>query len=188
MTIREKLPELMVEATMVVLAVLAALAVDEWREARQQEELANRAIAVIAAEIEANREELADAAESNAALLEEVVAADRAGELPDDFDLTFEYSLISTSAWETAQVTQATHFMPLDRVQQLAKLYGLQALYQQSQDRVLAFIVDVGPVARDDPHQIPGLIRGPLTNAVGMDRVLREAYDSALVSLDPGGA
>jgi type II secretory pathway pseudopilin PulG len=186
---REKLPELMVEAAMVVLAVVIALGVDEWREGQQQRELASRALQVVMAELEANRAELADNLPPNQALLESVIEADRAGELGEDFDLTFEYSLISSSAWETAQVTQATHFMPLEHVQRLATLYGLQELFGRAQDRVLNFILDVGPIARDDPNQIPSLVRGSLTNAVGMTGVLLEAYEGTLQEIggtEPG--
>ncbi len=184
MKVTEKLPELALEAGMVVLAVLAALGVEEWREVKQQEELADRAMAVVVAEIQSNIDELEENRAANAELLEKVVAADRAGELPDDFNLTFEYSLISTSAWETAQVTQATHFMPIDRVQSLAKLYGLQELFEAAQSEVLDFIFNVGPIAREDPNRIPGMLRGPLSQAVGMETVLVEAYDSLLVRID----
>jgi hypothetical protein len=187
MKLREKFPELMLEAGMVVLAVLAALAVEEWRDVRQQHELADRALAVVLAEIQANAAELGRNRAGNQTLLDDVVAADRAGELPDDFNLTFEYSLISTSGWETARVTQATHFMPIERVQELSQLYGLQGLYQSAQDKVLAFIFDIGAVARDDPDKIPSMVRGPLSQAVMMDQLLGQAYDSLLIRIERDG-
>jgi hypothetical protein len=186
MKLREKLPELFVEASMVVLAVVIALAVDEWREDHQQRELAERALQVVVAEIESNRAELLRNTPSNEALLEAVVAADRAGEVPDDFDLTFEYSLISSSAWETAQVTQALHFMSLGQVESLAKLYGLQELFGHAQDRVLNFILDVGAIAAEDTDRIPTLVRGSLTTAVGMSGVLEESYERVLDEIAEG--
>ena len=145
---------------------------------------ADRAFAVVLAEIQANAAELERNRAGNQALLAGVIAADRAGEFPDDFNLTFEYSLISTSGWETARMTQATHFVPIERVQELSQLYGLQALYQVSQDRVLSFIIDVGATARDDPNKIPSMVRGPLSQAVMMDQLLGQAYDSMLVRIE----
>jgi len=183
-SIRSKLPEIMIEAAMVVVAVLAALAVEEWREHRQQLELADRAVAVVMAEIESNRRDVVENLPANEALLQRVVAADRSGVMPDDFDLTFEYALLAESGWQAAQVTEAIHFIPLDQVERIARLYGLQALYQRSQDRVLEFILDVGPLARSDPDQIPGMVRGALTTAVGMQAALAEAYDSVLVEMN----
>ncbi|MBT8404138.1 MAG: hypothetical protein KJP18_09785 [Gemmatimonadetes bacterium] len=188
MKIREKLPELVIESSMVVLAVVIALAVDEWRENQQQEELADRALQVVIAEIEANRTELENSLPANEALLERVAEAAQAGGLDADFDLTFEYSLLSSSGWETAQVTQATHFMPLEHVQRLATLYGLQELVERSQDRMLDFILDVGTLARDDPDQIPTLVRGSLTNAVGMSGILMDTYDRVLDEIEGEGS
>ncbi|MGW8265871.1 MAG: hypothetical protein ACWGSQ_05845 [Longimicrobiales bacterium] len=184
--LREKLPELVLEGGMVVFAVIVALGVDEWRESRQNAELAERALAGIAAEIESNRRELVENGEANQALLTRVREAARDSVLPDDFNVTFEYSLISASAWETAQVTRATQFIPLDRVQTLAKLYGLQALYQASQDKVMDFILSVGDLADREPERIPRLILGPLVSSVGMGELLTQVYDTTLARLEDG--
>ncbi len=184
MKLREKLPELVTEAIMVALAVVVALAADEWRENRQERELADRALTSIRAEMEGNRQELVDNREANRALLESVQEAARTDSIPDDFSLTYEYSLLSEAAWETARVTQATHFMPLERVQSIARIHGLQRLFQESQDNVLAFILDVGTVAELDPNAIPRRARFPLATAVGLETVLVEAYDTFLARLD----
>ncbi len=56
--LRRKLPELLVEGFSVALAVLLALAVDEWRENRSNLELAQRAEASIMAEVGSNRSRL----------------------------------------------------------------------------------------------------------------------------------
>ena len=185
--LREKVPELVLEAAMVVFAVVVALGVDEWRESRQNAQLAQRALAGIEAEIESNRKELAENGEANQALLARVREAVRDSVLPDTLSVNFEYSLISSSAWETAQVTRATQFIPLDRVQTLAKLYGLQTLYQASQDKVMDFILSVGDLAHREPERIPRLILGPLGSSVGMGELLVQVYDTTLARLQDGG-
>lgn len=172
---------------MVVFAVLVALAVEQWREDQERQELADRATAAVVAEIQSNLEELRKSRAMNEGLLEMVIAADQADELPDDFNLTFDYSILSTAAWETARVTQATHYMPLERVQSVAKSYNLQELFERSQDEVMDFILNVGPMAREDPNRIPSLIRGPLTNAIGMEQILSLTLDSLLVQLEGAG-
>jgi hypothetical protein len=184
--LREKFPELALEAGMVVFAVIVALGVDQWRESRQNAGLADRALAGIAAEIDSNRKELAKNGEANRALLAQIREAVRDSVLPEDFNVNFEYSLISASAWETAQVTQATQFIPLDRVQTLAKLYGLQALFQASQDKVMDFILSVGDLADREPERIPRLILGPLGSSVGMGELLTQVYDTTLARLEGG--
>ncbi|HSG50379.1 MAG TPA: hypothetical protein VLA43_21305 [Longimicrobiales bacterium] len=173
----------MLEAVSVVFAVLIALGVDEWRENRQYQELAERALGTIQAELAANREELASSMEANRTLRDRVSEAARDTVLPEDFNINYEYSLVSSSAWETAQVTQATQFMDLERVQRLARIYNLQGLFVTSQDHVMDFILGIGEVAEQNPERIPRLMRGRLTNAVGMQELLIAAYDSTLVSL-----
>jgi len=168
---------------MVVFAVIVALGVDEWREDRSNADLADRALAGVVAEVRSNRDELLSSQESNQELLTTVRNAAADTVLPDDFSVNYEYSLISSSAWETAQVTRATQYMTLDQVQQLARLYGLQGLFQRSQDQVMDMIMTMGEVADRDPESIPRLLRGPLTNAVGLQGLLVQVYDSTLVSL-----
>lgn len=184
MRLREKFPELVLEAAMVVFAVVVALGLEEWREERERYELADRAMGAVLEEIESNIGELDDARERNRELLNAIIAADEAQELPGDFDLVYEYSLLSTSAWETAQMTQATQYMPLGRVQELARLYGLQDLFERSQDEVLDIVLSIGRVARDDPNSIPSHLLGPVANAMGMESALMAAYDTLRVRFE----
>jgi hypothetical protein len=73
--LREKLPELLLEAASVVFAVLLALAVDEWRETRSRNALAARARASILEEIRGNATELRNTRDNNRALLRHVEEA-----------------------------------------------------------------------------------------------------------------
>ena len=99
--LRQKAPELALEAISVVFAVLVALAVDEWREERQYRELAERAVVAVAAEIESNRTELGGSLAENQALLERVREAAEDTVLPPTFSVNYQYSLLSTAAWQT---------------------------------------------------------------------------------------
>ena len=56
--LRDRVPELLLEAVFVVFAVLVALAVDECWEGREEQELARVAQENVAAEIDANLDEL----------------------------------------------------------------------------------------------------------------------------------
>jgi len=56
--LRAKLPEILLEAASVLVAVLLAFAVDEWRDAREKRQLADRARSTVVAELRVNREEL----------------------------------------------------------------------------------------------------------------------------------
>jgi hypothetical protein len=186
-TFRSKIPELALEAAMVVFAVVVALAVEEWREDRDNKELARRALAGIMAEVESNKDEILRSQEANDSVLALVREAARDTVLPEELSINYEYSLLSSSAWETAQITRATQFLPLGQVQSLARVYGLQSLFKESQDEVMDFILRVGEVAESDPDRIPRLLVGPLNNAVGMADLLVTVYDTTLVNLGGSG-
>src|SRR5689334_4619331 len=70
--LREKLPEILIEAASVVVAVLLAFAVDEWRDARAKREVAERAKRSIVSELQANRDELSRSFGENAAHLRDL--------------------------------------------------------------------------------------------------------------------
>ncbi len=66
---RARGPELVLEALFVVLAVLVALAVDEWNEGRELRAQADLARAAVMSELESNQAELAAGRESMAEML-----------------------------------------------------------------------------------------------------------------------
>jgi hypothetical protein len=134
-----RIPEFMVQAFSVMLAVLIALAVDEWREERANQELAATARANILEEIEGNRDELAGVGSLNAALLERIAGYIDGVEStsPESLSVNFEFALLSTAAWQTAQMTRAAHFLDYDWMARVARLYSLQELYDRSQTAVV---------------------------------------------------
>ena len=67
--LREKLPEIVIEAGSVVLALLLALAVNQWNERQQENERAAIAHNAILAELRSNRQEI----EGAHAKLQEIV-------------------------------------------------------------------------------------------------------------------
>jgi hypothetical protein len=68
--VRQKLPEILIDAGSIVLAILLAFAVDEWRERRSQQALAERARRTIVLELKANQSELRLTRTANAQRLE----------------------------------------------------------------------------------------------------------------------
>jgi hypothetical protein len=102
--LREKLPELLLEAVSVVFAVLLALAVDEWRETRSREALAARARASILEEIRSNESELRNTRDNHRALLPQVEEALLQIQQKRDTSLQFNFkiALLSSAAWNTA--------------------------------------------------------------------------------------
>ena len=105
--IKNKLPELILEAAFVVFAVLLALGVDEWRENRTNQKLADRTRDNIIEEIHANYLELISTRSLHDSLLVQLEndLIDLENNSIIEIDVGFSVSLLSSAAWHTAQMT-----------------------------------------------------------------------------------
>ncbi|HEX2094784.1 MAG TPA: hypothetical protein VHG28_20435 [Longimicrobiaceae bacterium] len=181
---REKLPELALEAASVVFAVLLALAVDEWRENRSRRELAERARIAILQEVRANRAELTETRRDHVALMARLGTRTRqpGSDSSVALEVNFSISLLTSAAWQTAQVTQAVHLLDYDWTSRVARLYELQALYNETQRRLADRITDLGDLAGSDPQpqRIIELVRTPLQVVIRLEDALIGEYSALL--------
>jgi hypothetical protein len=180
--LREKLPELLLEAASVVFAVLLALAVDEWRETRSREALAARARASILQEVRTNESELRGTREKNRALLRKIEAAlPRLLQRSDtSLEFNFQVALLSSAAWNTTQMTQAANFLDFDWVRRVSILYELQGLYVTSQSAVVDRISGISEILDDDPRRMLTIIAERLRVALRLQDSLLEEYAKLL--------
>lgn len=180
--LREKLPELILEAASVVFAVLLALAVDEWREKRSQNALAERARASILEEIRGNEAELRRTRDKNRALLrriEETLARGRQG--PEmSLEFNFQIALVSSASWHTAQMTQAASFLDFDWVRRVSKVYEFQDLYVTSQSAVVDRISGISEILDNDPFRMLRIIADRLRTNLELQDSLLEKYGEVL--------
>ncbi|HWM89476.1 MAG TPA: hypothetical protein VN493_01775 [Thermoanaerobaculia bacterium] len=180
--LREKLPELLLEAVSVVFAVLLALAVDEWRETRSRNALAARARASILEEIRNNESELRNTQDNNRALLRQVEEALLQILQKRDMALQFhfEIALLSSASWNTAQMTQAANFLDFDWVRRVSNVYELQGLYVTSQSAVVERLSGISEILEDDPRRMLTIIAERLRVALRIQDSLLEEYGKVL--------
>ena len=181
--LRDKLPELLLEAVSVVFAVLLALAVDEWRETQSQKALAARARASILEEIRSNESELRNTRDTNRALLQRTEEALlRVKQEPEtSVQFNFQVALLSSSSWHTAQMTQAANFLDFDWVRRVSKVYELQDLYVTSQSAVVDRISGISEILDgDDPQRMLTIIAERLRVALRIQDSLLEEYAKVL--------
>lgn len=137
-----------------MLAVLLALAADSWREERANQELARQARASIVEEVRANLAELEGTRPDHVALLDRLVREiDELDAGGTSAEVGFSFALLSSAAWQTAQVTRATQFLDFEWVRRTAQLYEAQDLYADNQASVVDLVAairgrDSGEVAR----------------------------------------
>ena len=137
-SLRTRLPELVLEAVMVVFAVLVALGLQEWRDERQMQEFADRARAAVLAEIGANLEEFRNTGSGlseSVDRLGEVVREDDPSLLVDGISLTLPD--ISTAAWGAALVSQATPYFDYDWMIRVSRVYEVSDVYSTIADGLI---------------------------------------------------
>ena len=131
--LRRKLPEIAVEAVMVVFAVFAAFGVEEWRDERQLRQFAVVARSAVETEIVENLEEFRRTGPALTALAAEVegslrMAREESAVDWEGLDLSLQLPRVSTAAWGTAQGSQAAPYFDYGWVIQVARTYeGMEA-------------------------------------------------------------
>lgn len=167
-SLRQRLPELLIEGASVAFAVLLALAVDQWRESKSNDGLAERAEQSILAEVRTNLGHLEDQAHHRDSLIaytREVRASLVDGADLDGINVNVSPALLTRTAWETAQVTRALHFMDYDRVAQIGRIYEIQVLYEDAEDALVRLLAGgLSQLNWDEPVEaidviLPALVR-----------------------------
>jgi hypothetical protein len=134
--ISDWLPRVLFESVLIVVSILLALYLDEWRDDRQDAENIENALANFVSEIQQNRARVEDAAPFNQGLRhvlsrrQEVRAIESVATFINIFESYNPVALQST-AWETAIATGALAKMDYKLVSALSQTYSLQNRYQQ---------------------------------------------------------
>jgi hypothetical protein len=182
--LRTKLPEILLEAGSVVLAILLAFAVDEWREERSQRAMAERARRTIVAELRANRDELKGTYGQNEGVLATVEReiADLEKKQLNSLTTTVHLSQLSAAAFQAAQSTQAIQFVDFDWLVSVGRVYELQKTYGLAQDAALDEVsVSGGALASgEQPLRVMQRIRSRIRTSQQLAQGLLKAYDEAI--------
>ena len=135
--IAARLPEILIEALFLLIAVVLAFAVEEWREERELDRLADEARNAIVQEVVCNREELLesrqDTLDAIASLETTIAALAQGAPAPAKLEVDLELALLSSAAWRTAQSTEASRRMDYAWMLKVSQAYELQAMYQEAQ-------------------------------------------------------
>jgi hypothetical protein len=182
--LRDKLPEILLEAASVVFALLLAFAVDRWREEQSHREMAARARGTIVAELRANRDELKGTHHGNAEVLATVkreIEEIRRSE-PRSLTTTVHLSQLSAAAFQAAQATQAIQFIDFDWLVRVGRVYELQRTYGLAQDAALEEVGIAGAVLAggEPPLRVMERVRGRIETSQQLAEGLLKAYDEAI--------
>ena len=180
--IAARLPEILIEALFVLIAVLLAFLVEEWREERELDRIAEEARLAIVQELRHNHDELLESRQDITdaiAALESALAAEPPA--LDGVTSDFEIALLSTAAWRSAQSMEAARRMDHTWMLTVARAYELQTLYEQAQWAALDANMTFS--AADGDAERAAAARGALARirfVAAMGRALEGDYDDIL--------
>lgn len=177
-----RLPEILIEALFVLVAVLLAFLVEEWREERELDRIADEARRAIVQELQHNHDELLESRQDIAdaiTALETALAAEPP--LLRDVTSDFEIALLSTAAWRSAQSMESARRMDHAWMLTVARAYELQALYEQAQWGALDANMTFS-AARDESERADAASRAlaRIRFVSAMSRALEGDYDDIL--------
>jgi len=179
--LRDKLPEILIEAASVVLALLLALALNEWHDRRQEHERAEGARRAILAELRANSNEL----QPSRAALKDIVqtlrgALDDSKPAPRELKVNLGISLLSAAAWHAALATQASQSIDFEWITRVAKVYELQDNFLRVQNAAIDQLATLPPDGGSGAHQIAAMLVPRFSTLEQLAESLARSYDEEL--------
>lgn len=191
--LRRKLPEIAIEAAMVMFAVFAAFGVEEWRETRQLRQFAVVARSAVETELAENLAEFRTTRPLLAALtaqlgaqLEQAHRVVREGRSDSDVRLEIDLRLprASTAAWRVAQASQAAPYFDYDWLIRVSRIYELYDGYAGVRRQV---VDDLGRILARRGEEMTSAefveVVEPLNGNLGMLSLLHGEVQSGLESL-----
>lgn len=131
------LPRVLFESALITVSILLALALDEWRDNRQDEETVEIALSNFIKEVRLNRSRVDDAAPFNKGLRDVLRRRDVSTEAVSSMEFielmeSYNPVVIQATAWEAALATGSVAKMEYDLVSALSLTYGLQTRYAEA--------------------------------------------------------
>lgn len=185
----EWLPRVLAESFLIVISILVALALDEWRDQRQDDDMVRQALLNFASEISQNQDRIEDAAPFNQGLLDvlEDQFRQQDNSTADEFVMMLEsYSpvVLQTTAWDTALATGSLAKMEYNLVSALSMTYTIQSRYQSATRSGIGEVLSAQSLSVD---QVSGAVFGAiryLRDVTSMEAELNDVYSAASTVID----
>jgi len=152
----ERVPDILLESFFIVIALLLALALDQWRDEQKGQELAKNAKSAIYAELTDNKKKLDDKIIAHEKILEAINSYIKKVDEKESNanELEFEYTmvLISSSAWNSAKMTQVVQSFSFKEITSFSQMYQMQDLYLSNQDKIIDKVMEMGELKEGELH------------------------------------
>jgi hypothetical protein len=183
-----RLREILLEAALIVFAVLVALAAEEWWEDRELAARGRIAVQAVVAELESNRRQIEANRTDNDRAWAEINRALDEGRPVDPGNLSLNPT--TSDVWDTVRQSGVTPAVPVDVMARLSEAYGIQATYLARQERLFDAFTELRAAQRLAP-QAPAHERlAELWAAEGVRRSMEcytlRAYDVVIEEMNTG--
>lgn len=144
----ERLPDILLESFFIVVALLLALALDQWRDEQKSLALANNAKAAIYAELIDNKKKLEVRVKDHQKIV--AVVNNYIESVENDpskiNNLEFEYImvLISNSAWNSAKMTQVVQSFSFQEITAFSQIYQMHDFFLSNQSKITEKVMEMG--------------------------------------------
>ena len=184
---------LLAEAFFTVAAILLALAADDWRQRREERELARVALGNFVRELRANRAELASVAayhDTLHAAFGAAAARTASTRLASMREVHPGFrgvapAMLLQSAWETAVATGALRHLDYRAVHALASVYAWQRKLERLNDQMLATVLSPAVVGSNDVNMAVRIGAPYFGDVTAIEHQLLRTYDQLLRELAP---
>jgi hypothetical protein len=180
------------EASLILLGLLGAFALNAWQDARERDARVGALLVAIRTELETNLERHERASDYNTRTADLLWSEGTKGVefVPQSAfaEGLFKSSLVTSAAWTTAQNDPALGNVPVETVLLIARVYELQDTYVDDFKSLLnsmyAMVLEPDNVTlRIDGIAQPERLGGVLRDYAGRGRQLVDAYRAALEQL-----
>jgi hypothetical protein len=171
-----------IESVLIVVSILLALGVDQWRENRENRLIAHQSLQIFEREVRRNLATLDNEIPYHNGLSQVAVAMaaepERIVEVRSLLEGLKPVVLLNT-AWETALATGALRHIDVETVSDLSLTYSMQ---QRFRDEMLTGLPRLIPGAGAEASEMQQAV-AYLTNLATAEKELREVYVNALQSI-----
>ena len=176
---REWIGRAVFEAGLIVLGLVGALLIDEWRDTRQRTQRVQNALESVTAELQGNRDALDQSIANNQQLITTLRESEKTG-APYQGRILYRAGLTST-AWEAVRDAGVTSDIPYALLMSLGGAYSAQAAYVEEVGVLSTYLyTHDGPQSlRDNPERLAGW----LSDLTGRANRVRARIDEALKGL-----
>ena len=190
------LGRLLLEVFLIVLGVLMALGVNEWRQANADKQRADMALRQIENELQYNLSEVMRVLPQHQVVLDSLRALARL--FQDNPELVtygrlrkavpgLTYPLLQVTSWELAKETEMINHIDYDLAAELSKVYGHQAFYQSKLDGIGTNWYEASNHDPERPLALGVAFLSLLNDIVIQEKRLRDLYPSVLEQLSNQG-